>query len=46
VMHSILEGAATGQPRAITTTLERPAVLDDGDAAELWKGLPQAASAA
>lgn len=46
VMHSILEGAATGQPKAITTALERPAVLDDGDAAELWKGLPQAASAA
>ena len=46
VMHSILEGAATGQPRAITTTLERPAVLEDADAALLWKGLPQTASAA
>ena len=46
VMHSILEGAATGQPRAITTTLERPAVLDDADASILWKGQPQAASAA
>ena len=46
VMHSILEGAATGQPRAITTTLERPAVLEDADAARLWKGQPRAASAA
>ncbi len=46
VMHSILEGAATGQPMAITTTLERPAILEDADAAELWKGPPQAASAA
>ncbi len=46
IMHSILEGAATGQPKAITTTLERPAALADGDAAGLWKGLPQTASAA
>ena len=46
VMHSILEGAATGQPMAITTTLERPAILEDADAAGLWKGLPQTASAA
>jgi predicted dehydrogenase len=46
VMHSILEGAATGQSKAITTTLERPAVLEDGEAAGLWKGTPQTASAA
>jgi predicted dehydrogenase len=46
VMHSILEGAATGQPKAITTTLERPATLDDRDAAALWQGHPQTASAA
>ncbi|MCB8821810.1 Gfo/Idh/MocA family protein [Microvirga rosea] len=46
VMHSILEGAATGQPKAITTTLERPPVLEDADAAALWKGVPQTASAA
>jgi predicted dehydrogenase len=46
VMHCILEGAATGQPMAITTTLERPAVLEDAEAAGLWKGLPQTASAA
>jgi predicted dehydrogenase len=46
VMHSILEGAATGQPRAITTTLERPGILEDADAAILWKGPPQTASAA
>jgi len=46
VMHSILEGAATGQPRAITTSLERPAFFEDADAARLWKGRPQAASAA
>jgi predicted dehydrogenase len=46
VMHSILEGAATGQPRAITTSLERPASLEDADAAILWKGMPQTASAA
>jgi hypothetical protein len=45
-MHSILEGAATGQPQAITTTLERPAILEDADAALLWKGLPETASAA
>src|SRR5918997_6621164 len=37
VMHSILEGASTGQPRAITTSLERPAVFEDADAARLWK---------
>ena len=46
IMHSILESAATGQPKRIATTLERPAVLSDGDAAELWKGLPKTASAA
>jgi predicted dehydrogenase len=46
VMHSILEGAATGQPMAITTTVEHPAILEDADAAGLWKGLPQTASAA
>ncbi len=46
VMHSILEGAATGQPRAITTSLERPAALADSDAAILWKGVPQTATAA
>jgi hypothetical protein len=45
-MHSILEGAATGQARAITTSLERPAILEDADAANLWKGPPQTASAA
>ena len=38
IMHSILEAAATGQPRAMTTTLERPAVLAETDAAALWKG--------
>ena len=38
VMHSILETAATGQPRAMTTTLDRPAVLAETDAAALWKG--------
>src|SRR5215213_7622334 len=41
VMHCILEGAATGQPMAITTTVEHPAILEDADAAGLWKGLPQ-----
>src|SRR5215213_8391947 len=46
VMHCILEGAATGQPMAITTTVEHPAILEDADAAGLWKGLPQTASAA
>lgn len=46
VMHSILESAATGQPMAITTTLDRPASLEDADAAALWRGLPEAASAA
>jgi predicted dehydrogenase len=46
VMHSILEGAATGQPTAITTSLERPAVLEEQDAAVLWKGKPPTASAA
>ena len=46
VMHAILEGAATGQPTAITTTLDRPAVLPDDEAAELWRGLPQTTSAA
>lgn len=46
VMHLILESAATGQPAAVTTSLERPAVLQDEDASNLWKGLPQAASAA
>lgn len=46
VMHCILEGAATGQPMAITTTLERPAVLEDADAAALWKGPGTKASAA
>ena len=38
IMHSILETAATGQPRAMTTTLDRPAVLAETDAAALWKG--------
>jgi hypothetical protein len=42
----LLEGAATGQPMAITTTVEHPAILEDADAAGLWKGLPQTASAA
>ncbi len=46
VMHLILESAATGQPAAVTTSLERPAILRDEDAADLWKGLPQAATAA
>jgi len=46
VMHGILEGAATGQPTAITTTVDRPAVLPDDEAAGLWRGLPQTASAA
>jgi predicted dehydrogenase len=46
VMHSILEAAATGQPKAITTTVERPAVLADADAAAFWKRRPPAATAA
>ncbi|MBF9234131.1 Gfo/Idh/MocA family protein [Microvirga alba] len=46
VMHSILESAATGQPIAITTALDRPASLADADAAALWNGLPREASAA
>ncbi len=46
VMHCILEGAATGQPTAITTQLERPAVFRDEDAAGLWQGPSQTASAA
>jgi predicted dehydrogenase len=46
VMHSILEGAATGQPMAITTQLERPAVFQDEDAAVLWQGPPQTAASA
>jgi predicted dehydrogenase len=46
VMHSILESSATGQPKAITTALERPSVLEDANAANLWKGPPQTASVA
>ena len=46
VMHAILEGSGTGQPVAITTMLDRPAVLDDTEAASLWKGTPHAATAA
>jgi predicted dehydrogenase len=46
VMHSILESAATGQPMAMTTTVERPAALDDEDVLRMWRGLPQEASAA
>ena len=46
VMHGILEGAATGRAMAITTTLERRPVLGGGEAAGLWKGLPQTATAA
>jgi len=46
VMHSILEGAGTGQPMAIATMLQRPPVLEDSEAAKLWKGLPEEASAA
>ena len=46
IMHSILEGAATGRPMAITTSLERPAALEEADAAGLWKGQPKTASAA
>jgi len=45
VMHCILEGAADGQPRAVTTTLERPAVFAEDVVGALWKGLPQTASA-
>lgn len=46
VMHCILEGAATGQPMAITTTLERPAILAEDEAATLWSDPPPTASAA
>ena len=46
VMHGILEGAATGQPMPITTTLDRPAMLADEEAAGLWRGLPHAAASA
>jgi predicted dehydrogenase len=46
VMHCLLEGAATGQPMTVTTALERPPVLEEEQAAALWRGLPQAASAA
>ncbi len=46
VMHCILEGAATGQPTAITAQLERPAVFRDEDAAGLWQDPSQTASAA
>jgi predicted dehydrogenase len=46
VMHCILEGAATGLPMPVTTSLERPAVLDEEEAAALWTGHPQTASAA
>jgi predicted dehydrogenase len=46
VMHSILEGAAAGQSKEITTTLARPAVLAETDVAALWNGQPHAASAA
>jgi hypothetical protein len=46
VMHCILEGAATGSPMPVTTTLERPAVLDEDEAAQLWKGQSRTASAA
>jgi predicted dehydrogenase len=46
VMHSILQGSATGAPMAITTSLDRPAPLADADAAALWKGQPRAATAA
>ncbi|WP_207482736.1 Gfo/Idh/MocA family protein [Arenibaculum pallidiluteum] len=46
VMHAILESAAGGQPVAIATAPERPAALEDAEAAKLWKGLPEAASAA
>jgi predicted dehydrogenase len=46
VMHCILEGAATGRAMAITTTLERPPALAEEEVARLWRGLPQAASAA
>ena len=45
-MHRILESGVDGQPRAIATTLERPAVLEEAAVAALWKGLPQSASAA
>jgi predicted dehydrogenase len=46
VMHCILEAAATGQPMAITTALERPAILPDDDAGAFWQGLAPSASAA
>ncbi|MBM6596535.1 Gfo/Idh/MocA family protein [Microvirga pudoricolor] len=46
IMHSILESAATGEPKPITTSLERPAPLDDGEAAGLWRGVTKASSAA
>jgi predicted dehydrogenase len=46
VMHCILEGAATGQPMAITTALERPAILPDDDAGAFWQGLAPSVSAA
>ena len=46
VMHSILEGAATGQPMAITTTLSARRSWRMRTPPGLWKGLPQTASAA
>jgi predicted dehydrogenase len=46
VMHRILESAATGNPVVMTTTVERPATMEDEDARKLWQGLPQTASAA
>ncbi|HEY8382617.1 MAG TPA: Gfo/Idh/MocA family oxidoreductase [Microvirga sp.] len=46
VMHCILEGGATGQPMAITTTLDRPATLSDEDAGAFWQGHAASASAA
>jgi predicted dehydrogenase len=46
VMHCLLEGAGTGRSTAITTTLERPPVLAEDSARDLWRDLPAAASAA
>ena len=43
VMHAILQSGASGLPAVIATALERPAVLEDADAAGLWRGLPEVA---
>lgn len=41
VMHAILQAGETGQPVAITTATERPAILRDEEAASLWIAAPE-----